>query len=94
MSMYFGLEKDNFTFLSKNNVRIWVKLFYVHVETPLGTFTVKLKYKLHLNVIVTEKQKPHVLNHQSKISLNIKGLWRLVAAPLNKVLKPLSVKPL
>lgn len=27
MSTYFGLEKDNFTFLSKNNVGIWVKLF-------------------------------------------------------------------
>lgn len=80
MSMYFGLEKDNFTFLSKNNVRIWVKLFYVHVETPLGTFTVKLKYKLHLNVIVTEKQKPHVLNHQSNF-IKHKGLMKIGCRP-------------
>lgn len=51
-----------------------------HVETPLGTFTVKLKYKLHLNVIVTEKQKPHVLNHQSNL-IKHKGLMKIDCRP-------------
>lgn len=47
-----------------------------HLETRLGTFTVKLKYKLDLNVIVTEKQKPHVLNYRSNL-IKLKGLMKI-----------------